>query len=393
MLIATAILGLILGQTPNPHPKIERPVWPQYYVRPTHGVSVSSVDISVKVSGICGTIAVPLPSRYEGQTPISLSVQAEPPSSMKHWRWIDRSDGLNSVIEAEVAPVDKPTTLTVHATVLCPIDTVLRLQPRLNKPWLAPSPCVQAEDSEIRILAKRTRHEGHEGGGQELIPEKTVPTVVRWVALNLPREDSSGPVDAKHALSSGGDSLSHANLCVAILRAKGVPARTVCALLTWAPAIYAPYWLVEYWSNEEGSWQFVDPTIGLLEPLRNSIVVLAISGPEDEAKSFSANRLPGVRPGTPYLSVPEISGDLRGSPMDGFVTSAPSRPARAFQLGLHYYRTFSFSAGARILTAGYRRWARVLEAAQHGHQIPLSESEVEKAVKNPGDFARLLDSK
>lgn len=392
MLCASAILGLILGQTPNPHPKIERPVWPQYYVRPTHGVSVSSLDITVRVSGRAGTIIVPVPSRYEGQTPISLSVQADPPTSVKHWCWKDRSDGLNSVIEAQVTPDDKPTTLVVHATVLCPIDTVLRLQPRLNKPWLGPSPCVQADDAEILALAQMTRREGQGGGGHEVVAENTVPIVVRSVAQNLPRDDSSGPADAKHALTSGGSSLSHANLCAAILRAKGVPARTVCTLMTWAPAIYAPYWLVEYWSNEERSWQFLDPTIGLSEPLRNSIVVLAIASPEDEAKSFSPNRLPGVQPGTPYLSVPEISGDLRGGPMEVF-TSTPSRPARAFQLGLHYYRTFSFSAGARILTAGYRRWARVLEAARQGHQIPLSESEVEKAVKTPGDFARLIDSK
>jgi hypothetical protein len=136
---------------------------------------------------------------------------------------------------------------------------------------------------------------------------------------------------------------------------------------------------VEYW-DEDGNWQFADPMIGLTQPMRTSIVVLSIAGPEDESKSFGTGRLAGVRPGTPYLSVPEISGGLTGG-------------SSAIQVGLHFYRTFPFAAGARILTAGYRRSSRVILAARQGHSLPLDEAEFQKALLAPEPFWKLLDSK
>lgn len=400
MLPVFALFATILGQTPNPHPRTEQPVWPQYYVRPIHGVSVSGIDVTVRVTGRSGSITVPVPSHFEGQTTVSLSVHTDPAGALRSWRWIDRPDGLNSVVQAQIAPELHLATLTVHATVLSPVDTVLRLQPRANKPWLAPSPCVQSEDPAIVRAARVFRHEEV---GQDEEPRQ----VVRWVALHVPRSETALPVDAKQGLASGGNSLAHANLCAAMLRSLGIPARTACTMLTWAPAMYCPYWLVQYW-GEDGSWQFVDPMIGLTEPMRNSIVLLSIAGPDDEAKSFRAGRLPGVRPGTPYLSVPEVTGDLVGSAIDeamsagsispgsvsaGSVSPGSGGSPSALQFGLHFYRTFPFSAGARVLTAGYRRSSRVIAAARQGHQLPLDDAELQRTLADPERFAVFLDSK
>jgi hypothetical protein len=115
-------------------------------------------------------------------------------------------------------------------------------------------------------------------------------------------------LDASRALQCGGSCTSRANLAAALLRAHGVPARTLAHLPTWSGPLYE-HWLVEYWNPVRG-WVWIEPTMGKYDPAPTTLVVLAESSPDDEDRSFDKMQCRFVTPGAPYLSVHELAGEL-----------------------------------------------------------------------------------
>jgi len=361
MLLAASLVLLGLSHHIDDDPK-ETPVLKQLYRPVTHGPTLTEITMRATVKaatkGAQGTITFPAPSDYSGQVIVSIEVRSNPPGALKTWVWKNRIDRLNSTILAQVVPEGSIASVWYTALVLTPSEPVYRTIRTGFRPWLAPTECVQAADPAIKRLAARLALAARNR-------DAYVDKVVMWVA--------------RSGLAAGGSSMSRANLCAALLRTHGIPARTVAHMPTWAYGKFNEQWLTEYWT-EEGVWCMVEPTIGVKHPGRNSVIVLAISSPEDENLAFDKQHVRGNMSGTPFLSAPELSMGLVNVVPKGSLTNE-----------VHLLKTFPNRSESLVMPAGYRRSLRVLEAAAKGSSTLLGHAEVLKAVADPYSFASFLD--
>ncbi len=132
---------------------------------------------------------------------------------------------------------------------------------------------------------------------------------MEFTSTNPVRGEQFGGLDASNALKCGGSCTSRANLAAALLRARGIPARTVAHLPTWSGPLYE-HWLIEYWHPGAG-WVWLETSINEHQPSPSSLVVLNVANPEDEDNAFQNPRERGVAPGAPYMAVQELSKELR----------------------------------------------------------------------------------
>ncbi|MDR3691881.1 MAG: transglutaminase-like domain-containing protein [Fimbriimonas sp.] len=356
----------------------ENPVFPQFYHAATHGPTLSEftlrAPVKVAKQGDMGVVSFPAPSSYSGQLVVSLSVSSDPPSALKSWVWKDRPDHLNSVIEAKVAPGGKGAWISYTALVLVPSEPVYRTMSNEFKPWLGSTACVQSADPEIASLAKKL-------AVGALGRDEYVHKVVMWVAMNQGQKgEAFSSLDAKRGLKCGGSCTNRANLCAALLRARGIPARTISHMPTWFGGKFYQHWLTEYWTDS-GNWAMVEPTIGVKHPARNTVIVLAISSPQDENKAFDPQHLRLSMPGSPYLSLAELSPELFGADLaeDDAINE------------IHLLKTFPDQSEQTVMTEGSLRSQRVIAAARVGRNDGLDKTAVIRAVaKSPSDFIGLL---
>ncbi len=380
-MVPLAILLIALASQERAQSVKETPVFPQLYHPPTHGPTLSEftlrVPVMVKEKGKVGTVSFPAPSDYSGQVIVSLKVESQPPSALKAWKWEDRADKLNSCIVATVAPEGKGAWITYTAEVLCPPEPVVRTMVKPDQAWQSSTACVQSTDPEIKFLAQKLK----EGAKDQ---EDYVNRVTMWVALNNGQKgEKFTSLDAKRGLKCGGSCTNRANLCAALLRANGIPARTVAHMPTWAVGKFYQHWLTEYWT-EDGNWAMVEPTLGVKHPARNTVIVLAISSTEDEDKAFDKQHLEFSMPGSPYLSLAEASTGLYAADLtqDDAINE------------VHLLKTFPNQSTPRIMTSGYRRSLKVREAARLGKSMAYEQPKVLQSIaKGPGDFSMLLDGK
>lgn len=169
--------------------------------------------------------------------------------------------------------------------------------------WTHSSACVQSDDPEIKSKAEELQ-----SGTDDL--ETYVRRATEFCAKNkgLPGEKFFS-LDAARALKCGGSCTSRANLAAALLRARGIPARTVAHLPAWGRSGFFEHWLVEYWHPKSG-WVWVEPTLNKLQPAPNFVVVLAVSNIADEDRAFDPYQIRYVMPGAAYLSVLELPAEL-----------------------------------------------------------------------------------
>jgi len=76
-----------------------------------------------------------------------------------------------------------------------------------------------------------------------------------------------------------------ATLFCAILRHKGIPARSRCGFSTYlaGPGYYEDHWICEYWDNDEERWVRVDPQI---DPYQQSLISADFSPLDVPASRF-----------------------------------------------------------------------------------------------------------
>ncbi len=249
-----------------------------------------------------GVLTFPIPGTYRDQVPLTFDVHVEPPGALKSYRWIRRSDQRNWLCEVTVAPTQAGALVRWEALVLVgrgknePLPRADQPEtPKEAAPWTRSTACVQSDDPAIRDkaneLAKAT--EGVEPYARSVIEFTSHHQGKPGVAFDA--------LDARKALDCGGSCTSRANLAAALLRARGIPARTVAHLPTWSGPLYE-HWLVEYWHPGAG-WVWLESTLGQFRPLPCTLVVLGVANPEDEDRAFDPLQTRQVMPGAPYLSV------------------------------------------------------------------------------------------
>jgi hypothetical protein len=237
--------------------------------------------------------------------------------------------------------------------------------------WTRSTVCVQSDDPAIRAKAELL------ASGTDDV-ESYARKVMAFTSTNRGTGAKFDALDAKQALACGGSCTSRANLAAALLRAHGIPARTVSHLPAWYKGPLYEHWLVEYWHPSVG-WVWIEPTLGRFQPAPNKIVVLATSNPEDEDKALDPVHLRSIMPGAAYLSGDEFSKDLIASSLadhstnsavvQGLIKGSPSEMKTMLDIARQAFMRLPRS-NENEESASRREAIRV--AAQHGKATELS---------------------
>lgn len=255
-----------------------------------------------------GTITFPIPGPYRGQVPMSFNLQAKPKEALLGYEIKRREDGINWIAEVKVQPPPKGAILSWESLVLIRGEEKRVLPqhaietPPDTLPWLRSTKCVQSDDKEIKTKAQQLSK-------NVTSVESYVRKVLQFTSTNRGTGKPFDSLDAKTAMGSGGSCTSKANLAAALLRANGIPARTVSHLPTWMRSYFFEHWLVEYWHPGIG-WVWIEPTLDKTQPSSNELVVLAISSRDDEDKCDDPIHLRYLMPGGAYLAGCELSEEL-----------------------------------------------------------------------------------
>ncbi len=260
-----------------------------------------------------GVLTFPIPGTYRDQVPLTFDVKVEPPGALKSYRWVRRPDGRNWLCEVTVVPTKEGALVRWEALVLVgrgkaePLPRAARPEaPEEAAPWTRSTACVQRDDPAIRDKANELA-QGTAG------VEAYARRVIEFTAHHQGKEGVPfDALDARKALECGGSCTSRANLAAALLRARGIPARTVAHLPTWSGPLYE-HWLVEYWHPGAG-WVWLESSLGQFRPLPCTLVVLGVANPEDEDRAFDPLQTRQVMPGAPHLSVHVGSEPLHPAP-------------------------------------------------------------------------------
>jgi hypothetical protein len=261
--------------------------------------------------GDTGVVTFPIPGLYREQVPLTFDITTIPANALKNYRIHKREDGGNWVCEATIKPPSEGAIITWESLVL----VSGRKEPTLPKAkvsapqavaqWTRSTACVQSADPEIRAKSEQLAS----GAGDV---ESYVRQVIAFTSANRGAGKRFDALDAKSALGCGGSCTSRANLAAALLRAHGIPARTLSYLPAWYCGPLFENWLVEYWHPNVG-WVWVESTVAKFQPSPNELVVLAVSNPDDEDRSADLIHQRCTMPGAAYLSGCELSKELTWS--------------------------------------------------------------------------------
>ncbi|MFA6213073.1 MAG: transglutaminase-like domain-containing protein [Candidatus Obscuribacterales bacterium] len=249
------------------------------------------IDVLTEPGMDSGNVTFAIPCQYKNQIPLCFELTTTPKSALSQYKVFPRDDGTNWLCSVELVDCEA-VTIEWKSAVL--VGEASADSSNLDSPlgYLEATKCVQSDDREILKIATDLAHEADS-------IEKIIESVVLFTASN-PNSYEYESLDAKTALAQGGSCTSRANLATALLRALKIPARTVSHLPVWGSWMYQ-HWLVEYFHPSKG-WQWIEPTMNLLKPCQNRLVLLAFASIDDENKSSDPDQLRAIMPGAPYLS-------------------------------------------------------------------------------------------
>lgn len=293
-----------------------------------NGSGVLRASSQTAVEGKAGEIRFPVPSPYRDQAPISFKLAANPPEALKSFKLEPRGDNWICVAQID-PPGGRKVVLRWESLVLVrkPSPPVIprakfdEAPPDDVKGWLASTAVVQADDPEIKAKATELKK-----GCEDV--ETFVRKVIGFTSQNQGTGLAFVSLDAKTALGCGGSCTSRANLAAALLRAGGVPARTVPHLPTWAygSPLYE-HWLAEYWHPDVG-WVWVEPTMGVFQPEPSTVAALAVSTIEDESATGKEGQLQWIMPGAAWMSGIQGFGGLTAAAMGDEGAASWCKPER-----------------------------------------------------------------
>jgi hypothetical protein len=245
--------------------------------------------------------------------------------------------------------------------------------PRQSREWRQSTACVQSSAAAIRAIERKltTSNDSTESYARK---------VFKYVRDDHGKGAPFKALDALAALECGGSCTNKANLAAALLRAHGIPARTVSHMPTWCSEKLYEHWLTEYWQADVG-WVALDPALGRWDPDRRTRVVLSVANPSDENLAFNPLHERFVMPGAPYLSVVELTPALYPADLtdDDAINSVDQvalirvnerQEAALFAVADHSFRAL-YPKLARG-TAGGDRYERVLAAVKAGSATALT---------------------
>ena len=163
-----------------------------------------------------------IPQLTDGQVPISLAFAVNPPDALIDLR-LSSGSGGNTVVVARLT--DKPQEVQITwASVVLVTSWNTTPDQTASAPYLAASPCVQSKSEQVAKLADAL----WPASGK---PADFAANIQRHIA-GMKRERQPMSLDALGILASGDNSIctANSNLAAALMRAKGVPCRTIAVI-------------------------------------------------------------------------------------------------------------------------------------------------------------------
>ncbi|MBL8756574.1 MAG: transglutaminase domain-containing protein [Planctomycetes bacterium] len=221
------------------------------------------------------TLQLPLPQLTQSQVPLVFGLVARPPEALQSLALHSDADGdrLVAVLQGKSGT---EVTLAWNAIVLL----AERPEPApaaAAQPFLAATPCAQSGDAAIAALADAL-------APVDAPTPKLATALQDWLPGQPPKKRPRS-MDALGLLASGNHGICtmNANLGVALLRQRGVPARSLAVVPTTGQKLEM-HRIVEW--HADGHWHRFDPSRVHAEvPMRSSqSVVMAHSSIADEER-------------------------------------------------------------------------------------------------------------
>jgi hypothetical protein len=238
------------------------------------------------------------PPEYQYQTPVYLEVLPDSTAAILSYKVVNDTDGLNKLVTFTIGGLSANQTVFIHFNtwaLVNPTDyaTLPRYVrfPRLidlptdTWPWLAHSPVVQSRSIPIRTQAFELQR-----GTTNLLryADRTMRFIANHHKLHYILQLHFGTLrgqDAKTVLRRSGDCPGRAHLASALMRAHGVPARSVMV------AEHKTYWvqmhfMSEYYCPGYG-WILSQVHNGQTPTIQNNDLILRLCTPTDEAHTVT----------------------------------------------------------------------------------------------------------
>ncbi|HZN39480.1 MAG TPA: transglutaminase domain-containing protein [Planctomycetota bacterium] len=232
---------------------------------------------TVKLLGTApATLQLPVPQQTHGQVPLLFGALAKPAAALHSL--VLRRDAAGATLVATVQGKNGTEVAIEWNAVVLLAERPEPATPKTAKPFLAATPCAQANDESIRALAA------------QLAPADAAPTVLakalqQWLPRQAPKQRPQ-TLDALGLLASGNHGICtmNANLGVALLRQRSVPARSLAVVPTTGQRLEM-HRIVEWFADER--WQRFDPSLVHTDvPMRVAqSVVMAITSIDDEERA------------------------------------------------------------------------------------------------------------
>jgi hypothetical protein len=271
------------------------------------------MDCIAKSDGSAPVIQFPIPQSYSTQVPLTFRLCTKPADALAGSRIFEDRDN-NYIAEVKLRAMKKSEVVTIDwsSLVLCapshfeniPKTSPLpAIWPKEAQEWLQSSWCVQSSNAEFkRIASDLTR------GTDDVVEviRRAVKKAGDIANQQIPNPSGVRAPDltALTALKYQGSCTSAANLLIALLRASGIPARSLACYPIWAGP-HQTHSIIEAYIPDFG-WYPIESTL-LKDPLPLYKQVIVSRNPvayEDRAQ----DRPCGLG-GVPYLQLNEIQND------------------------------------------------------------------------------------
>ena len=226
---------------------------------------------------------VPVP--YGDQVPILITVESP---QLLSYRFV-HLDPPNLLVAAEMKRASS-TTIHWDAWVLVKENTYADLPASVQIPavndlpeevraWLVPTDCAQIGDPFVKAQADAVR-----GGTSDLM---VLAENVRAYCYDLPWTFDHDPVsfDAYYAMKWGNSCTGHAHAGAALMRANGVPARSLHVMPVWYDGYFDMHWNIDYYVPGYG-WVRMETSLGENPTSPEKEIVTFVCAPGDEFPVF-----------------------------------------------------------------------------------------------------------
>ena len=251
----------------------------------------------------------PLPRDYRGQVPIGFQLQVKPANVVASKRIVVGKTG-DTIVQLKFIPLKPKQQFEIEwkGQVMVDVnehfgrtDTPISFPatfPEETQDWMKASAFIQSDDPRIKKAASNYKRDD---------VFKTIDAVLAgMVSITSKARGQITECSSVTALTKQGSCTSNANLCAALLRANGIPARILAGYPTWAHVPYQTHYIVEAYVPSVG-WYPIESTMFAKGWVCANMPIVSIVSRANE--DLGVARIPNAA-GVAYLTLNEVTGKI-----------------------------------------------------------------------------------